>query len=92
MEKRNTRSLFPLKDKTEHVSPIIYEKICKCIENYIGQTVQNVTIRLSGDFDKKRSEPAKHTIIAIINVLKIKNGITHSTTEKVTESSRTFNA
>lgn len=54
--------------------------------------MQNVTIRLSGDFDKKRSEPAKHTIIAIINVLKIKNGITHSTTEKVTESSRTFNA
>ena len=44
--------------------------------------MQNVTIRLSGDFDKKRSEPAKHTIIAIINVLKIKNGITHSTTEK----------
>ena len=42
---RNIRSLFNLKDKTSHVSSVVYEGKCDCGENYVGETGRNVTIR-----------------------------------------------
>ena len=56
---RNIRSLFNLKDKTSHVSSVVYEGKCNCGENYIGG--RNVTIRWDEHSDiNKHSEPAKH--------------------------------
>ena len=58
---RNIRSLFNLKDKTSHVSSVVYEGKCNCGKNYIGKTGRNVTIRWDGHSDiYKNSEPAKH--------------------------------
>ena len=58
---RNIRSLFNLKDKTSHVSSVVYEGKCNCGENYIGETGRNVTIRWDEHSDiYKNSEPAKH--------------------------------
>ena len=49
---RNIRSLFNLKDKTSHVSSLVYEGKCNCGENYIGETGQNATIRWDGQSDR----------------------------------------
>ena len=52
---KNIRSLFDLKDKTNHVSSVLYEGKCNCGENYNGETRRNVTIRWDedSDIDKK---------------------------------------
>ena len=39
------RNLFRLKSKNPHPACVIYEGICKCKENYIGETKRNVEIR-----------------------------------------------
>ena len=58
---RNIRSLFNLKDKTSHVSPVVYEGKCNCGENYIGDTWRNATISWNEHSNiGKNSEPAKH--------------------------------
>ena len=58
---RNIRTLFNLKDKTSHVSSVVYEGKCNCGENYIGETGRNVTIRWDKNSNiGKNSEPTKH--------------------------------
>ena len=60
---RKIRSLFPLKDKIDNnlVSDVIYEGLCLCKENYIGETNRNSIVRWNEHEDiKKTSEPAKH--------------------------------
>ena len=60
-KKRNIRSLFNLKNKTSHVSSVVYEGKCNCDKNYIGERGRNVTIRWDEHSDiEKNSEPAKH--------------------------------
>ena len=50
-----------MKDKTSHVSSIVYEGKCNCGENYTGETGRNVTIKWDEHSDiDKHSEPAKH--------------------------------
>ena len=51
---RNIRSLFSLKDKTSHVSSVVYNGKCNCGENYICETGWNVTMKLDkhSDIDK----------------------------------------
>ena len=50
-----------MKDKTSHVSSVVYEGKCNCGKNYIGETGRNVTIRWDKHSDTdKHSEPAKH--------------------------------
>ena len=58
---RNIRTLFPLKDRVVHVSDVIYEGICSCENNYIGETDRIAGCRWNEHEDiKKNSEPAKH--------------------------------
>ena len=63
---RNIRSLFPLKDRVEHRSCVIYEGACSCGEMYVGETDRNTTIRWKEHDHPKRStqnsDPAKHLI------------------------------
>ena len=47
------KSLFPLKDKADHFSCVIYREDRCCDQNYIGETVRNAKIRLNEHEDKK---------------------------------------
>ena len=55
-------SLFPLKDKVDHYSCVIYRGDCSCNQNYIGETVRSAKVRWNEHEDMKssKSEPAKH--------------------------------
>ena len=58
---RKIQSLFPLKDKVQHLSCVIYKGICSCGETYVGETIRNCKIRWEEHNDiSKNSEPAKH--------------------------------
>ena len=59
---RNIRSLFPLKDRVQHVSCVIYEGTCSCGEKYIGETNRIADIRWSEHNNPSidSSDPAKH--------------------------------
>ena len=60
-ETRKIRSLFPLKDKVVHKSCIIYDGICSCGQEYIGETKRIAKIRFDEhDNPLKNSEPSKH--------------------------------
>ena len=53
--------LFPLKDKVQHLSCVIYKGICLCGERYVSETIRNCKIRCDEYNDvSKNSEPAKH--------------------------------
>ena len=41
---RKIQSLFPLKDKVQHLSCVIYKSICSCGETYVGETIKNCKI------------------------------------------------
>ena len=62
-ETRKIRSLFPLKDRVNHKSCVIYEGICSCGDKYIGQTNRKAENRFSEHDDPtENSEPAKHLL------------------------------
>ena len=42
---RNIRSLFPLKDKNDYKSCVIYKRDCSCGSRYIGETKRNAEVR-----------------------------------------------
>ena len=58
---KKVRQLFPLKEKNPYPSCKIYEGVCSCKENYIGETKRNVITRWNEhENPNKDSEPAKH--------------------------------
>ena len=58
---RKVQSLFPLKDKVNHYSCVIYRVEFFCDQKYIGETVRNAKMRWNEHKDKNsRSEPAKY--------------------------------
>ena len=58
---RKTRSLFKLKDRNIHPSCVIYEGICSCGQNYVGETIRNATTRWREHENPiKNTEPGKH--------------------------------
>ena len=58
---KKIRSLFRLKDKNPHPACKIYEGICSCSANYIGETKRNVETWWNEHKNpNKDSEPAKH--------------------------------
>ena len=60
-ETRNIRTLFPLKDRVQHKSSVIYEGVCTCEATYIGETNRVVTIRWDEHNNKEKySEPSRH--------------------------------
>ena len=42
---RNIRSLFPLKDKNDYKSCVVYKGDCSCGSLYIGETKRNGEVR-----------------------------------------------
>ena len=42
---RNIRSLFPLKDKNDYKSCVIYKGDCSCGSRYIGENKRNAGVR-----------------------------------------------
>ena len=63
---RSIRSLFPLKDRVDHVSCVIYQGTCSCDELYIGETVRITTIRWNEHTNPSPSatltDPVKHVL------------------------------
>ena len=60
-ETRNIRSLFPLKDRVNHKSCVIYHGICTSGIAYTGETDRLATTRWKEhDNPIKPSEPSKH--------------------------------
>ena len=58
---KKVRKLFRVKDKNPHPACKIYEGICSCTKNYIGETKRNAEVRWSEHENiTKDSEPAKH--------------------------------
>ena len=58
---KKIRSLFRLRVKNPHPACKIYEGICSCSANYIGETKRNVETRWNEhENPNKDSEPAKH--------------------------------
>ena len=58
---RNIRSLFPLKDKNDYKSCVIYKGYCSCCSRYIGETKRNPEVRWNEHNNPtKSSEPSKH--------------------------------
>ena len=56
---RKVQSPFPLKDKIDHYSCVIYRGDCSCDQNYV--TVCNAKIRWNEhEYKNSKSEPAKH--------------------------------
>ena len=55
------QSLFPLKDKVQHLNCVIYKGICSCGETYVGETIRNCKIRWDEHNDvNKNLEPVNH--------------------------------
>ena len=58
---RNIRSLFPLKDKNNYKSCVIYKGDCSCGSRCIGETKLNAEVRWNQHNNPtKSSEPSKH--------------------------------
>ena len=58
---RNIRSLFPLKDKNDYKSCVIYKGDCSCGSRYICETKRNAEVRWNEHNNStKSSEPSKH--------------------------------
>ena len=58
---RNIRSLFPLKDKIDYKSCVIYKGDYSCWSCYIGETKRNAEVRSNEHNNPtKNSEPSKH--------------------------------
>ena len=58
---RNIRSLFPLKDKNDYKSCVIYKGDCSCGSHYIGETKHHEEVRWKEHNNPtKSSEPSKH--------------------------------
>ena len=68
------RNMFRLKSKNPHPACVIYEGICTCKENYVGETKRNAEIRWEEHSNiNKISEPSRH----------LKSNLTHPFTWKV---------
>ena len=60
---KRIESIFKLKDKTMHLSHVIYKDTCICGQTYIGETARNLKVRVNDHSDVNgQSEPAKHII------------------------------
>ena len=80
---RNIQSLFPLKNKNDYKSYVVYKRDCSCGSRFIGESKRNAEVRWNEHNNPTKSlEPSKHlrsninhyfTWIAISNALKNAN-------------------
>ena len=57
---RKIKSLFKIKDNVKHLSFVIYQGICSCGNNYIGETIRNAVTRIDEhEQPNGKSEPSK---------------------------------
>ena len=54
---RKIKSLFKIKDNVKHLSCVIYQRICSCGHNYIGETIRRIDEHAQPNC---KSEPSKH--------------------------------
>ena len=54
-------SLFKIKDNVKNVICVIYQWICSCGNNYVGETMRNATAKI-GEHEQANSKlkPSKH--------------------------------
>ena len=58
---RKIKSLFKIKDNVKHLSCVVYQGICSCGTNCIGETIRNVVLRIDEhEQPNGKSEPSKH--------------------------------
>ena len=57
---KKVKTLFPLKDRNLHPACKVYEGVCVCGVNYVGETKRNVEKRWKEHLPPHNSEPAKH--------------------------------
>ena len=59
---RKINSLFKIKNNVKHLSCVIYQRICSCGHNYIGETIRNTVPRIDEHKQThgKSEEPFKH--------------------------------
>ena len=61
METRNIRCLFPLKDKNDYKSCVIYKGDCSCGSPYIGETKRNAEVRWNEHNNPTKSSGSNKT-------------------------------
>ena len=55
------KSLFKIKDNVKNLSFVIYQGICSCGNNYIGETIRNAVTKIyEREQPNGKSEPSKH--------------------------------
>ena len=58
---RKIKSLFKIKDNIKHLSCVIYQGICSCGNNYIGETIRNAVTKIDEHEQLNgKSDPSKH--------------------------------
>ena len=58
---RKIKSLFKIKDNVKHLSCVVYQGICSCGNNYIGETIRNAVTRIDEHQQPNgKSEPSEH--------------------------------
>ena len=58
---KKIKSLFKIKDNVKYLGCVIYQEICSCGNNYVGETMGNATARIDEhEQSNGKSEPSKH--------------------------------
>ena len=58
---KKIKSLFKMKDNIKHLSCVIYQGICSCGKNYVGETMRNATTGINErEQPDGKSETSKH--------------------------------
>ena len=58
---RKIKSLFKIKGNVKHLSCVIYQRICSCGNNYIGETIRNAVTRIDEhEQPNGKPEPSRH--------------------------------
>ena len=64
---RNIRSLFPLKDKNDYKSCVVYKADCSCGSRYIGETKRNAEVRWNEHNNQTKSSEVSKYLRSNIN-------------------------
>ena len=58
---RKINSLLKIKDNAKHLSCVVYQGICSCENNYIGETIRDAITRIDEhEQSNEKLEPSEH--------------------------------